>query len=151
MKTKILRLKPPRIAMALATICGILYSFVPPAHYSAWYCLLCGAAPAALGLSVMIWAWAEFKKKGNPICPTERPTSFIASGPFRFTRNPMYLGIAVMLAAPALWLGAPVFLIAPIVFLTVVATVFVPFEERRLIEEFGAEFSSYTSKVRRWI
>jgi protein-S-isoprenylcysteine O-methyltransferase Ste14 len=99
----------------------------------------------------MTWAWAEFKKKENPICPTERPISFIVSGPFRFTRNPMYLGIALMLAAPAFWLGAPIFLIAPIGFLAVVATVFVPFEEKRLTEEFGAEFSSYTSRVRRWI
>jgi protein-S-isoprenylcysteine O-methyltransferase Ste14 len=63
----------------------------------------------------------------------------------------MYLGMAVMLFAPALWLGAPVFMIAPVVFLAVIATIFVPFEEKRLTEEYGAEFSVYKSRVRRWI
>lgn len=151
MKAQILRLKPPRIAMSLLGLCAICYYFIPFANYSAWHCWLCGLAPAGFGFATMIWGWAEFKKGKNPICPTERPTSLIASGPFRFGRNPMYLGIASILLAPSLWLGAPVFLIAPILFLVIVSTVFIPFEEQRLKKEFGVEFSTYASRVRRWI
>lgn len=84
----------------------------------------------------------------NPNRPT---TALVLSGPFRFTRNPLYLGLTVYYAGLMLVFGLTwglVFL--PIVVWLVTIWVIVP-EERYLEQKFGAEYLNYKSRVRRWI
>ena len=110
-----------------------------------------GAAFLTLGFGVMMWAWWLFRQGGTPIRPTDRATKLVTTGPFRFSRNPMYLGIVGMLLGVAVWVGSAALLIAPAAFLLLMSRVFIPFEEARLREAFPDVYPTYTNKVRRWL
>jgi protein-S-isoprenylcysteine O-methyltransferase Ste14 len=150
-KEKIVKLRPPRIAISLVGVAGIIYGLFPAVRSSVWRCLWCGFGFLLLGTVVMLWAWAEFQRKDNPICPADTPVTLIRSGPFRFSRNPMYLGMLLMLLSPAVGLGSPLFLFPPLVFFGVINFIFIPYEEKTLDTSFKEAFSSYTRSVRRWL
>jgi len=105
----------------------------------------------AVGLGVMMWAWWLFRKSGTPTRPTHQATALVTSGPFRFSRNPMYLAIVVIMLGLAVWVGSLPMLIAPVGFFAFMSLVFIPYEERRLRETFGDAYLSFAQRVRRWI
>ena len=88
------------------------------------------------------------KTSPNPYRPT---TALVFSGPYRFSRNPMYIGLTLLYAGLVTYLQLPwglVFL--PIVIWLITIWVIVP-EEKYLEQKFGAEYLNYKSTVRRWI
>jgi protein-S-isoprenylcysteine O-methyltransferase Ste14 len=99
-----------------------------------------------------IWAAAGFRHAGtefNPTSPTN--SALVTSGPFQFTRNPMYLGLVVITLGLAVWIGAwPMFLV-PIATFATCNWVHIPFEEAKMRRQFGEAFDAYAAKVRRWV
>ena len=88
---------------------------------------------------------------GTAIHPLARSSFLVRSGPFRFSRNPIYLGMVLILTGAALALGsATPWLIIP-VFIWVIARQVIAGEERKLTAEFGAEYLEYCTRVRRWL
>ena len=86
----------------------------------------------------------------NPMDP-QATTVLLTDGFYRISRNPMYLGVLLLLVAFAVALGNPVSVI-PVVFFVLYITIFqIKPEERILAENFGDTFSVYSGKVRRWI
>jgi protein-S-isoprenylcysteine O-methyltransferase Ste14 len=144
-------LKPPHIAGLLLSLSVGLHFVLPQAYHRQFACLMCGVIAIAVGFALMMWAWWLFRKSGTPIRPTSQATALVRSGPFRFSRNPMYLGIVVMMLGIAVWVGSLPMLIAPVGFFTFMSLVFIPYEERRLRETFGDAYISFTQKVRRWM
>ncbi len=105
-----------------------------------------------LGLAISASGFLTFRREDTEIEPTS-PTNrkLVISGPYRFTRNPMYLGLVVVTIGVAFWVGAwPMFLVPIAVFATV-NLVHIPFEEAKMRRQFGEAFDAYTRKVRRWI
>jgi protein-S-isoprenylcysteine O-methyltransferase Ste14 len=147
----IVNLKPPHIAGLLLGLSAGLHFVLPQAYRRQFACLICGVIAIAIGSGLMVWAWWLFRKSGTPIRPTEQATALVTSGPFRFSRNPMYLGIVVMMLGIAVWVGSLPMLIAPVGFFAVMSLVFIPYEERRLRETFDDAFLAFTRSVRRWL
>jgi protein-S-isoprenylcysteine O-methyltransferase Ste14 len=112
------------------------------------------AVSIALGVSgfaIMMWAWRQFQVHSVAVCPTEATSFLITDGIYRFTRNPMYLGIVLMLCGLAVLLGSLPFYIVTLVYFLVIDRVFCPFEERKLSATFGTGYERYRSRVRRWL
>ncbi len=151
LKEKMITLRPPRIAMALMVLNGLLYALAPALRLRFWSRPWWGAGACLLGVAIMLWGWSEFRRKDNPICPTATAVALIRSGPFRFSRNPMYLGVSLILLSPAMGMGSPLFLLSPLAFLAICNFVFVPYEEKRLANIFGKPFLDYLAAVRRWL
>jgi protein-S-isoprenylcysteine O-methyltransferase Ste14 len=107
----------------------------------------------ALGAVVSVLGVVEFKKAQttiNPLTPQES-TSLVMGGIYRLSRNPMYVGLCLVLLGWAFWLANGLsFLILPLFVVLIDRLQIVP-EERHLQEKFGEEFADYTTKVRRWI
>jgi protein-S-isoprenylcysteine O-methyltransferase Ste14 len=81
-----------------------------------------------------------------------RPSSaLVVSGPYRFTRNPMYLGMTLMTVAIALWLNTWWVIVLLVPALLVIQRFVIAREERYLHRRFGAEYDAYTRQVRRWL
>ena len=96
-------------------------------------------------------AFRGFIKAGTPVIPFERSTVLVTSGSFRFTRNPMYLGMVLILLGVAILFGTlGPFLPIPF-FIWVIQTRFIVGEERFLSELFGEQFLAYKRRVRRWL
>lgn len=81
----------------------------------------------------------------------DKCTTIIKNGIFRFSRNPMYLGMTVILLGTSICFGNLLCLLSPIIFFLIINFVFVPFEEKNFKKIFGQQYIDYKNQVRRWI
>ena len=110
-----------------------------------------GLVPVAIGVTLALSGARLFRRAATPIEPWETPSALVAAGPYRFTRNPMYLGLALSLLGLAIWLGTLTpFLVVPL-FAWVITVRFIRREEQRLETRFGDQYRAYKARVRRWI
>ena len=99
----------------------------------------------------MIQAWWQFRQTDVAICPTEKTTELITDGIYRFTRNPMYLGMVMMLTGVAMFVGTLPFYVAAVALFAILNFVFCPYEEEKLSRTFGSRFEQYRGRARRWL
>ncbi len=110
-----------------------------------------GLPVLCLGGSIYAWcAWRfAFKGRGTP-APIDPPKTLVAEGLYRYTRNPMYVGVLTVLLGEVLWFASPVLL----VYTGCVACLFHAFirfyEEPKLLDLFGGRYTAYRREVPRW-
>ena len=115
-----------------------------PFNYSGIFVGFCGLALAASGV-------ISFKKAGTSIKPFESSTILVTDGLYRYTRNPMYLGMVILLIGVASYLGnLTPYMVIPVFFL-VIQECFIKHEEPFLENIFGQQYVDYKNNVRRWI
>lgn len=110
-----------------------------------------GWALVAAGLAVMVWAALAFRRARTSIVPRQRPSALVASGPYRVSRNPIYLADLVILAGVALILRAPWALVLLVPFWQVLLRLFILPEEEVLAQDLGQPYTDYKARVRRWL
>lgn len=103
------------------------------------------------GLGLILWSALWFRRKRTSIEPHHTPSALITEGPFRFSRNPIYLGLLALLTGYVLWLGVLSPVLLPWLFFTVLDRRFARPEEERLIAAFGLEARRYLQNTRRWL
>lgn len=150
-RMKLAHIKPPQVVGLLLAMSVGLHWALPTAYRLDFACRACGVGALIFGFILMRWALWLFRQSGTPAHPTHRAAALVMSGPFRFSRNPMYLGIVMMLLGIALWLGSWPMFIAPLGFFMFMSLVRIPYEERALRDLFGEAYVSYMRRVRRWI
>ena len=118
--------------------------------------LIRAAGGGAIALSGGILAFAgtrSFKRAQttiNPLRPTNA-SSLVTSGVYRFTRNPMYLGLLLLLLGWSVYLSSVVALVGPVFLVLYLGRFQIAPEERALTAKFGKDYLDYTSRVRRWL
>lgn len=116
----------------------------PPLSYS-------GVALIILGITIAAIAARAFARAGTPIVPFEPSTALVVGGLYRVSRNPMYLGLVVILLGAGVLFGTvSPFLTIP-VFVWIIQKMFIEAEETFLEEIFGAQYLAYKGKVPRWL
>jgi protein-S-isoprenylcysteine O-methyltransferase Ste14 len=110
-----------------------------------------GIALIIIGIAMTILVNSLLLKSKTSIQPYETPRFFVTSGLFRFSRNPLYLGMAIALFGVNIFLGSLSPFIFPIIFIIFIDRMFIPMEEKALEKEFGNEYADYKKRVRRWI
>ena len=110
-----------------------------------------GGLLIALALLLVVLAAREFRRHRTTIIPHERPAALITTGIFARSRNPIYLADAMILTGLALISSAPFALFLVPAFVVVIRTRFVLPEERRLQDNFPAEYASYAQQTKRWL
>jgi len=103
------------------------------------------------GICVAALAAGMFSRAGTPVVPFEKSTVVVTSGLFRFSRNPMYLGMVMALVGMALLLGSAASFVPIPIFVWLIQYQFISREEEFLEELFGKEYLVYKGKVRRWL
>jgi protein-S-isoprenylcysteine O-methyltransferase Ste14 len=99
-----------------------------------------------LGLSVR-----RFRAAGTPVPARKPTTAIVRTGPYRFSRNPIYLAFSLLQLGIAIWAGSWWLVATLAVALAIIHYVVVPREERYLEARFGAEYRDYKAAVRRWL
>lgn len=97
-----------------------------------------------------LWAFRRSQTTVNPLVPG-RASAVVQGGPYRFTRNPMYLGMALLLLAWCAFWGNPLSLLALGLFVGFITRFQIVPEERTLADKFGAPYQDYLRRVRRWL
>ncbi len=116
----------------------------PPVTYS-------GVIFIVIGLIITIWSAVLFNKAGTAIKPFEDSTQLVTQGMYQLTRNPMYLGMVMILLGIALLFGTLTpFIMIPI-FVWLIQTIFIKNEEIVMERTFGNEYREYKERVRRWL
>jgi protein-S-isoprenylcysteine O-methyltransferase Ste14 len=118
-----------------------------PVMPSAWL----GLGALLAGFAIMMQAWWQFRQNDVAICPTAPTQRLLTDGIYTLTRNPMYLGIVLMLSGIAIGFGTLPFVLAAIAWWAVIQFAFCPYEEQKLLNTFGNEYRRYRARVRRWI
>jgi len=141
---------PVYLLLTLAAMAGLHY-LLPIARFGSDICTYAGIVTIALGVSITVAAAGGFWKAGTPVVPFEKSTALVTGGLFRYTRNPMYLGMIVVLIGAGLIFGSAGALIPIPLFAWIIVTRFIRGEENFLQEIFGDEYLAYKRKVRRWL
>ena len=152
------RIPPPVIDLACAALMWWLSALVPAAQLwprgGAWWVWAIALGLALAGGAVALAGLREFARACttvNPLAP-ERTTSLVTSGIYRFTRNPMYLGMLLVLIGWGVWLGnAVALLVGPMLAVLLLNALQIRPEERVMQARFGEVYTRYRASVRRWI
>ena len=153
MKDLELKIPPPAvalllaIAMWLATVASSIFAFTLPAR------LAIAIAVATLGIAISVAGTVSFWRARTTVNPTrpDAASSLVATGIYRFTRNPMYLGLFLVLAGWAVYLSNAVALAGPLLLVLYLNRFQIVPEERALAAKFGMSFDDYRRRTRRWI
>jgi protein-S-isoprenylcysteine O-methyltransferase Ste14 len=145
---------PPPIVMLLAgAAMWALDRWLPLARLIAPPWNRVGALPAAAGLVTVVAAFVGFGKARTTINPMDpsKASRLVTGGIFRYTRNPMYLGLLLLLVGWALWLRSLSPWLLPPLFAVYMTIVQIAAEEAALDRLFGEEYFAYRRSVARWL
>jgi protein-S-isoprenylcysteine O-methyltransferase Ste14 len=143
----------PPVALAVALLAGlalnrlVLLPFVPAAVPAVWL----GAAVFAVALALFAWAVMTMSRAGSNV-QTSRPTiAIVDTGPYAFSRNPIYVGMMLGLAGLAIAFNSLWQLLTLVLFAVVIRYGVVAREEAYLDRKFGDVYRGYCTRVRRWL
>ena len=142
----------PPLVFLISLAAGAAIQFVVPFPFlPATLALPLGAPLVVVGVALFTWSSATFRAAGTPV-PARKPTlAIVRAGPYRFSRNPIYLAFSLFQLGLAIWLNTVWLLATLAVAAALMHYVVIRKEEEYLERRFGAEYSSYKSSVRRWL
>jgi protein-S-isoprenylcysteine O-methyltransferase Ste14 len=142
---------PPRLLLMAVGAMPLLHLVLPLAALPATPWRLLGLVPLAAGVALNLLADRDFRRAGTTVKPMLPSSVMLEGGVFRLTRNPMYLGMILILLGLWLTLGSLTPGAPAIAFALLIDRYFVRPEEEKLERTFGAAYAAYRARVRRWI
>jgi protein-S-isoprenylcysteine O-methyltransferase Ste14 len=103
------------------------------------------------GLILNIWSGSSLRKRATPIEFDAAPQELVTDGPYRISRNPIYLSGLIIFLGIAITLGSLITFAFPIALVLILDQVYIPLEEIVLEESFGDQYRAYKKRVRRWV
>jgi protein-S-isoprenylcysteine O-methyltransferase Ste14 len=147
-----LKIPPPLVAAVVAGAMVAAALWLPPV-LEVPYGVRLGGALVLAGACFDLAGLRAFRKAHttiNPLWP-DRAAAVVTTGVYRVTRNPMYLGLVLILLGLALYLASPWAVLGPPVFVAYITRYQIQPEERVLAAHFGAPYTAYCAQVRRWL
>ncbi len=142
--------RPPIVFLA-SILAGVGLNFLWPVGVVSTAWVPVGWLAVLLAMGLFALSAREFAKVGTPL-PTDQPTrGLVTTGPYRFSRNPIYLSFALFQAGLGIWLNSAWILATLFPAIGLIAYGVVAREERYLTRKFGVEYLRYRRSVRRWL
>ena len=135
------------VLLALAWLIDLLL----PTPLGQWGLQWLGLALLLAGGLLLILAAGLFRVRGTTVDPTRSPDLLVTDGLYRLSRNPMYLGMLLVLVGFALWRDSWLALLCPLAFFLYMSQVVIPREERMVESRFAEQFQAYRQRTRRWL
>jgi protein-S-isoprenylcysteine O-methyltransferase Ste14 len=142
---------PPTYFTVSLIVMSLLHYLLPIFTYFPFPHRLVGLFPLAIGIYLNIKADRKFKIRATTVKPFEESSYLVEEFPFSASRNPMYLGMALILLGVALLLGTVGALVPVVSFPVIIDRRFIRVEEQMLSATFGTSWDEYCSRVRRWL
>jgi len=144
-------IRPPFLALGALLVALALHLAGLGARVVPWPWAWGGVLFLAMGFPLMAWTLRLFSRHGTTHDPFRESTALVDTGPYRVSRNPMYLSLALVLLGIGILVGSVPFLLVPVAQLLAANFAYVPSEEKRLARLFGPAYDAYRARVRRWI
>ena len=145
------RVLPPVFFLSAILLMVLFHLFLPGSRWPTVAGRSVGTLLLVAGVLLNIVSARLFAKRGTAIKPFQQSTALVVEGPYRFSRNPMYLGMLLVLIGLGLLLASTIPLLIVPLFLWLISARFVVVEERMLAERFGTAYVEYCRRVRRWL
>ena len=143
---------PPPAIFGVAFLVGLGIDFIYPLPMMAlWLQLGFGLAAIAMGVLLIRSSMRGIDRAGTTYDPYAASTALVTSGIYKYTRNPGYLGLAVIQLGLALMIDSPWIGVATVVAVVVTNQFVIRLEEEKLRRTFGQDYQDYLNKVRRWL
>jgi protein-S-isoprenylcysteine O-methyltransferase Ste14 len=128
-------------------------ALLPGADFAIYHAGRLAALIAAAAIAIGIAGIIAFRRHGTTVHPMhpETASTVVETGIYRYTRNPMYLGLAALLAAWGVWLANGLALVLLPGFVACLTRFQILPEERAMLGNFGAQYADYMTRVRRWL
>ena len=141
---------PPFLTLLGLILQGFLNSFLPFYSFN-YFPTILSIALVLFGVGSIVYLLGLFKKKETAILPDGDPEVLLTDGPYRYSRNPIYISMTIILIGSAMLYNCLSAFIIPILFMILVKNIWIDYEETKLKKIFGQEYLNYQKKVRRWI
>jgi len=149
----VIKIPPPVIGLLVAVAMWLLTKYLPLYRFSLPLQSLIALLVLLAGLTIdcsALWSFRKAKTTINPLKP-ENTSNVVTTGIYRYSRNPMYLGMLFILLAVAIYLGGVTsFFLLPVFVWIININQIIP-EERILQDKFGQPYKDYLASVRRWL
>jgi protein-S-isoprenylcysteine O-methyltransferase Ste14 len=143
-------LRPP-IVFLVAILLGIALNLAWPLRFMPSRVWLLGPLVVLCAVVLFLLSLREFRAAGTSVRGTERTIAIVRTGPYRFSRNPIYLSFILLMFGLSVWLNNLWLLVTLVPAVGFIAAVVIPREEQFLERNFPDQYSSYKSNVRRWV
>lgn len=142
---------PPVIFLLGIGIGFALDLLIPMPFVAEAYDVTAGLFVIALGIVLIAWAVRSFTTAGTNVDVRQPSTSVVASGAYAWSRNPIYIGMALIVLGTAIWLNSLWILFSLVPIIPLIEYGVIRREEKYLEKKFGPTYLDYKTKVRRWI
>lgn len=146
--TKVL---PPTYFLAAVALTVALHFLFPVATFIPLTWRFAGLLPIAAGIALNLAADRQFERRNTTVKPFQESSALVTDGVFRWSRNPMYLGMVLIVSGIAIIEGS----VSPWIVVAALAVlldrIFILREEKMLQEAFGTVFQQYKKRIRRWL
>ncbi|CAN2532281.1 hypothetical+protein [Methylocapsa aurea] len=143
---------PPRLVVVAIAIGALLDAFLPLSD-SAWppSARIAGGLVIALALANDVWCALLMRRQGTTMRPDRAVSSLVVAGPYRWSRNPIYVSHVALVAGLGLAFGSVWMILLTPALAFLLQRLAIEREERHLSQRFGAEFDAYVARTRRWL
>jgi protein-S-isoprenylcysteine O-methyltransferase Ste14 len=134
------------------TFAGLIPAWIVSADRGRGHALIFGAVPLGIGIVMLLWCVRDFYVAGRgTLAPWDPPKRLVIVGLYRYTRNPMYVGISILLTGWSLLAASPLLAGYTVILAIAFHLRVVQYEEPRLKEQFGEDWATYAATVPRWL
>ena len=146
-----MKIRPPVLAAICFGAAKALDLLIPTPEIIKPPLIWAGPVLALAGLALGAWALWSFHRSQTTHDPFGTPSALVGDGPYRFSRNPMYAGLALLLLGAAVYSGSLMMFLAPGAFVLAANKLVIEREEKLLESLFKDEYRALTKRVRRWL
>ena len=143
-------LRPP-IIFSCAILLGVALNRPWPLHFVPRNVGWLGALVTVCAVVLFLLSYREFRAAGTSVRGSERTSTIVRTGPYRFSRNPIYVAFILFVLGLSVWLNNLWLLVTLVPAVGIITMVVIPREERFLERNFNDQYSSYKARVRRWL
>ena len=139
---------PPVITLVCVLVQVLLYNLIP---LTVNLSILMGLFLLFPSIGVIFLAFKELNKHETTIYPDGEPEHLVTTGPFKFSRNPIYLGMLGIILSVAFLMQSLSALLIPVLFILILENTWIPHEEKKLEEKFKDQWNDYLASTKRWL
>jgi protein-S-isoprenylcysteine O-methyltransferase Ste14 len=143
--------RPPLVYLASILLGALLQSAAPLPFLPRTLAVPLGASLVVVAAALFTSAVTKFRAAGTPVPARKPTTAIVRTGPYRLSRNPIYLAFSLLQLGIAIWVNSLWLLATLVVAVALMHYVVIPKEEQYLERRFGSQYLDYKASVRRWL
>jgi protein-S-isoprenylcysteine O-methyltransferase Ste14 len=143
--------RPPLVYLISLVVGALIQLAAPLPFVPRTLAMPLGASLVVVAIGLFSFSVAKFRAAGTPVPARKPTTTIVRTGPYRFSRNPIYLAFSVLQLGIAIWVNSLWLLATLVAALALIHYVVIRREEQYLERRFGAQYVDYKASVRRWL